>query len=133
MSYCLTEGPTSEGQHEPMKEEVHPGVVCDGCEQPVKGARFKCMVCPDYDLCQTCEGKGLHSDHNMVKMMRPGELPTFPGFPPNQRFWGPPPRGPFGPPGAPFGPPGPPPCHSRPGEVTTFESLKLDLLHTIFT
>lgn len=89
--------------------EVHPGVVCDGCETPVKGVRFKCMVCPDYDLCQVCEGKGLHSEHNMVKIMKPGGLPSFPGFPPNPRFWGPPPRGPFG-------PQGPPPGHPRPGE-----------------
>ena len=69
-------------------EEVHPGIVCDGCEGSIKGSRFKCMVCPDYDLCQTCEGKGLHSEHNMVKIMRPGD---FSGYPP--RFWGPPPCG----------------------------------------
>ncbi|XP_019390754.1 PREDICTED: sequestosome-1 [Crocodylus porosus] len=52
---------------------VHPNVICDGCEGPVVGARFKCTVCPDYDLCSTCEGKGLHKEHNMVMFQSPLE------------------------------------------------------------
>jgi len=50
------------------KGEVHPGVTCDGCEGPVLGNRYKCLVCPDFDLCATCEGKGLHPGHNMMRM-----------------------------------------------------------------
>lgn len=50
---------------------VHPNVVCDGCEGPVVGSRFKCAVCPDYDLCSTCEGKGVHKDHNMIMFPSP--------------------------------------------------------------
>lgn len=50
---------------------VHPNVICDGCEGPVVGARFKCTVCPDYDLCSTCEGKGIHKEHNMVMFQSP--------------------------------------------------------------
>jgi sequestosome 1 len=46
----------------------HPGVVCDGCEGPVCGNRFKCVICPDYDLCEPCEKKGLHSEHDMMKI-----------------------------------------------------------------
>ncbi|KAG8128549.1 hypothetical protein E2320_015377 [Naja naja] len=37
----------------------------------VVGARFKCVVCPDYDLCSTCEGKGIHKEHNMVMFPSP--------------------------------------------------------------
>uniref|UniRef100_A0A1W7RDI9 Sequestosome-1 n=1 Tax=Agkistrodon contortrix contortrix TaxID=8713 RepID=A0A1W7RDI9_AGKCO len=50
---------------------VHPNVVCDGCEGPVVGSRFKCAVCPDYDLCSTCEGKGVHKEHNMIMFPSP--------------------------------------------------------------
>jgi hypothetical protein len=32
--------------------EVHKNVTCDGCElSPILGARWKCSVCADYDLC----------------------------------------------------------------------------------
>ncbi|CAF5100661.1 unnamed protein product, partial [Rotaria sp. Silwood1] len=50
---------------------VHPGVTCDGCQGPVIGNRYKCTECPDYDLCQTCSDKNLHSEHNMIKLTRP--------------------------------------------------------------
>uniref|UniRef100_K7FRQ4 Sequestosome 1 n=1 Tax=Pelodiscus sinensis TaxID=13735 RepID=K7FRQ4_PELSI len=50
---------------------VHPNVVCDGCEGPVVGPRFKCTICPDYDLCGTCEKKGIHKEHNMIVFQTP--------------------------------------------------------------
>ena len=49
----------------------HPGVTCDGCEGPVYGIRYKCCVCPDYDLCARCEGQGLHTEHDMFKITAP--------------------------------------------------------------
>ena len=34
---------------------VHHGVTCDGCGvSPIRGLRFKCGQCVDYDLCRTC-------------------------------------------------------------------------------
>eukprot|EP00731_Ephydatia_muelleri_P030594 Em0022g108a len=47
---------------------LHPGVICDGCKGPIYGIRFKCLLCPDYDLCSACEGTGGHLEHNMVAM-----------------------------------------------------------------
>ena len=33
-------------------QAVHPRYVCDGCEaSPIIGARFKCAVCANFDLC----------------------------------------------------------------------------------
>jgi hypothetical protein len=33
----------------------HAGIVCDGCEsEPLLGARFKCRVCDNFDLCSLC-------------------------------------------------------------------------------
>lgn len=54
---------------------VHPNVICDGCNGPVVGTRYKCSVCPDYDLCAACEGKGLHREHS--KLVFPGTFGPF--------------------------------------------------------
>merc|ERR1712226_1392879 len=56
--------------------EVHPGIVCDGCDGPVLGPRYKCLVCADYDLCKDCEGRGLHSQHKMVRLPQPCKRDT---------------------------------------------------------
>ncbi|KAM6953261.1 sequestosome-1 [Aplochiton taeniatus] len=50
---------------------VHPNVTCDGCEGPVAGTRFKCTVCPDYDLCSPCQSKGLHKEHVLLPIWHP--------------------------------------------------------------
>ncbi|CAE7039478.1 Zzef1 [Symbiodinium sp. CCMP2592] len=41
---------------------------CDGCMQfPICGPRFKCTLCPDYDLCYSCFRSELHG-HIMLKV-----------------------------------------------------------------
>lgn len=45
----------------------HVGITCDGCKKwPIVGKRYKCLVCHDFDLCQTCEEKNDHM-HPMVR------------------------------------------------------------------
>ena len=57
---------------EGLKEgTLHPGVTCDGCEKPVIGFRYKCVQCPDYDLCEKCEAKRIHPGHNMMRIATP--------------------------------------------------------------
>lgn len=51
--------------------QIHHGITCDGCEMsPIVGARFKCTVRPDYDLCENCEP---NSDpaYPMIKIQQP--------------------------------------------------------------
>merc|ERR1711944_67526 len=55
----------------PRSAQVHPGVTCDGCEGPVHGPRYKCLTCPDYDLCGSCEARGLHVKHKMIRLAAP--------------------------------------------------------------
>ncbi|KAG8276238.1 Sequestosome-1 [Homalodisca vitripennis] len=56
----------------------HPGVFCDGCEGGVFGYRYKCVTCPDVDLCAKCEGSGKHSEHFMLRMASPINLSSHP-------------------------------------------------------
>merc|ERR1711976_1115150 len=54
---------------------VHYGVTCDGCDKkPITGNRYKCVVCDDYDLCETCEAAGKHPGHNKMKIIEPGYI-----------------------------------------------------------
>lgn len=61
----------SDNPNSTTQGSFHPGVLCDGCNGPIYGTRFKCLVCRDYDLCSSCEGKGVHVDHNMVSIVDP--------------------------------------------------------------
>jgi len=57
----------AEGKEE---DEIHQSVACDGCGMnPIKGIRFKCSVCPDFDLCSKCESGSDHStQHPLLKI-----------------------------------------------------------------
>ena len=47
---------------ESKSNEIHQSVGCDGCKlRPVQGIRYKCVECPNFDLCEVCEAKGVHS------------------------------------------------------------------------
>ncbi|MEQ2159223.1 hypothetical protein GOODEAATRI_020593 [Goodea atripinnis] len=35
------------------------------------GTRFKCSVCPDYDLCSTCQSQGKHTEHALLPIWHP--------------------------------------------------------------
>lgn len=61
----------------PETGELHPGVQCDGCDSTVRGPRYKCLVCQNYDLCHTCENKSVHAEHPMIKLPTPGSFPNF--------------------------------------------------------
>jgi sequestosome 1 len=61
-------------QQETTNKECHTGVECDGCKGSVIGSRYKCVICPNYDLCEKCSSAGVHSEHNMIKISKPGNL-----------------------------------------------------------
>lgn len=54
---------------------IHWNVKCDGCNQnPLRGPRFKCSDCPNYDLCEKCkntEGPHQHSEHKSTRIDKP--------------------------------------------------------------
>ena len=47
----------------------HLFVVCKGCDENsnIHDGRFKCTICPSYELCANCQKKGVHNNHKLVK------------------------------------------------------------------
>merc|ERR1712168_3581 len=90
------------------EQAVHYGVTCDGCEMnPIIGNRYKCVVCDDYDLCESCHAAGQYPcaalKHNKDEENR-APRGGCRGFGPRGRgMFGPRGRGMFGPMG-PMGP-----------------------------
>jgi len=60
-----------------QSSEVHFGVVCDGCEQrDIKGNRFKCTECPDFDYCGRCyNDSDIMNSHGNHKFERVTQKP----------------------------------------------------------
>lgn len=54
---------------------IHHHYICDGCEKgPIVGIRYKCAVCPNFDLCESCEETVAH-DHPFLKIRHPRLAP----------------------------------------------------------
>lgn len=49
---------------------VFKGINCFVCNRPVIGIRYKCNVCPDYNLCLRCEKDGHHNMHPLIRITR---------------------------------------------------------------
>ncbi|XP_053958938.1 protein ref(2)P isoform X2 [Anastrepha ludens] len=56
-------------ENDPADFVIHELVECDSCGlNPIVGFRYKCIQCPNFDLCQRCEAQHKHPDHMMVRM-----------------------------------------------------------------
>lgn len=72
---------------------IHRGITCNHCRiVPIRGLRYKCANCQDYDLCEGCEALEVHiKSHVFMKIRIPipplansrnKKLPSFyPGIP----------------------------------------------------
>ena len=50
---------------------IHRGVTCNSCgAMPIQGIRYRCSNCIDYDLCETCEGMGVHMKTHLFYKVR---------------------------------------------------------------
>merc|ERR1711971_9677 len=77
-AYVTESNHPQQQERQPRAEQLHPGIICDGCQGQVSGFRYKCVTCPDYDLCERCEAQRIHSGHKMMKIST--QEPIWPGF-----------------------------------------------------
>ncbi|KAF8516230.1 cysteine proteinase [Gautieria morchelliformis] len=72
-STTIIASPTTEGKGDAPDPAVHNGITCNGCKiNPIRGIRWKCMECDDYDLCSACRSSGAHPpSHKMLKFESP--------------------------------------------------------------
>ncbi|KAI4146235.1 MAG: hypothetical protein L6R39_003533 [Caloplaca ligustica] len=50
---------------------VHRGVTCNSCNaMPVRGIRYRCTNCHDYDLCEQCEALQVHDKTHLFYKIR---------------------------------------------------------------
>lgn len=55
----------------------HQDIGCSYCfMRPIVGARFKCKVCENYNLCETCFYTPYDHQHNFVRIAEPGSFPS---------------------------------------------------------
>ena len=62
-----------ENEKNKKKEGIHFHVSCDGCKMdPIRGNRYKCKTCPNFDFCEKCyeKNKEVHG-HEFRKIERP--------------------------------------------------------------
>merc|ERR1712130_59974 len=58
-------------------DAVH-AAICDSCKANIRGIRYKCLICPDYDLCEVCEATNLNkhthdANHVFAKIRDPAQ------------------------------------------------------------
>lgn len=69
---------------------IHRGITCNGCDtKPIRGVRWRCANCADFDLCSDCEATNSHiKTHVFYKIKVPAPYlglpkqdPVYPGRP----------------------------------------------------
>jgi hypothetical protein len=55
-----------------FRDDVAGGrVVCDECHNVIRGTRYKCTTCSDFDLCAPCESTTQHNPEHALLKVRP--------------------------------------------------------------
>lgn len=50
---------------------IHRGITCNNCgTSPIKGYRFKCANCVDFDICEMCEADDVHYKNHVFTKIR---------------------------------------------------------------
>lgn len=60
------------------KKMAHHTAFCNLCNKHIRGTRFKCLTCPDWDCCSSCKGTTVskHPQHRFVRVEDPEMIST---------------------------------------------------------
>ena len=58
----------------PVHKATCDSPYCDG--EPIRGIRYKCLQCEDYDLCENCLLSGVHDQHLFLRIPTPDQTKT---------------------------------------------------------
>ena len=63
----------SSKKEEKKRDAIHFHFLCDGCKMnPIRGNRYKCKKCPDFDFCENCYQKEKEKHgHEFIKIEKP--------------------------------------------------------------
>ncbi|KZV81440.1 hypothetical protein EXIGLDRAFT_731333 [Exidia glandulosa HHB12029] len=80
--FVRVDDPHAISPHRTNTRVQHMRIKCDHCQGNVYDVRFKCMHCPDYDLCAKCEALPIKvhpTNHPLLKISDPATaLPFIP-------------------------------------------------------
>ena len=56
-----------------QQDRIHNNIICNNCgKENIKGIRYKCAQCPNFDLCDNCEKFCQHDvNHIFIKIRKP--------------------------------------------------------------
>ncbi|CAB4421206.1 unnamed protein product [Rhizophagus irregularis] len=70
--YCIKDSYKKQIRGPSSESVLHYGVFCDYCKYTIRGLRWKCTYCRDYDLCQDCKPKShihRHPNDHVFKLI----------------------------------------------------------------
>ena len=71
---------------------IHNGIKCEKCNKcPIQGIRYKCTICNNYNLCETCEElnsieKFHNQEHDFIRMRNEGKNIQIPNHNLNDNY-----------------------------------------------
>ncbi|GBB99764.1 hypothetical protein RclHR1_03620013 [Rhizophagus clarus] len=70
--HCMKDSYEKQIRGASPESDLHYGVCCDCCNYTIRGMRWKCLSCENYDLCQVCRPKlyiHLHPDDHEFRLI----------------------------------------------------------------
>jgi len=61
----------------PQAAPVVHDALCNYCQKQIVGVRYKCTVCPDFDMCESCKNQGIHDPSHKLNAITENVRPKM--------------------------------------------------------